>query len=1102
MTNEEKFKKIVQIVKNVCSKRKQDLNLSEIEIDRLRDELKFFSYNVSLIDDAFDMIRNKKFGGTENRPNSIVFYVLGITNKRPDVDKEFCFNFDLGQKRMSPPDIDIDFDRREEILQHLCEKYGNENVALIGTAITFKPKAAVQFAAKALDVTGTANIGDKRFSQENDKEAKRISKIMMNLPNMTIDRWLGEDEKFEAPNKRIKEAQEHLSRERKRYPKVFETASKLEGMIKAFGTHAAGVVVSSRPLKRDVPLYMTKIVDYGPEYEMDMGNEEEKSSLLSTMFDMEDVESLGLLKFDFLQLDNLRQMSLCEQLIKESHGELNFNLDSLETNDPKVFKTIDDGKLEGLFQISGRAFSGFDYPIFDRETGEVVRDENGKVKTRHQKGVMEIIGCSNFNDIVVSNAIGRPGPLANDMHFKYRDGKEDPSSVTYAHPKLKSILEETYGQLCVSGDTEVYDARTNTFGAIRDFYHNNSRIDIQTQDKDGKEVVEKDREIINKGVKKVIRLNFEDGSRIDCTPDHKLWSEHGWIAAEDCLNKNMAFSKIGIILGKKKYSSNLARLIGMMLGDGEMGKHKNVFCAKNNDYLDFFESLVKKCFPSDNVTKYFNCSRNYASVNSGKPNVSSEMLKFNRKIGIQDRKSCEKIVPEYMFTGSEFERTQFIMGYFDTDGHIGIGKNNRLEVSFKSVSRELILGIKKILHGLGWDSKIYSGIQGETTYYLLDICDKYNFVVNFLSNNYSLKGKSIYEIRDRICDNKHIYRYNLTTFDRKKVMIYIESMYPGLSKRGIEKVTGFNFRYHSNSKYDRIRIKSLSKIDMSGYEDLNYNWKKVVSIEDIGQIDVYDIYNVGDSKRFSISNGLVVSNCYQEQLIKMAMSLALFTFNEADKLRKACAKKKTSLLAEIEPKFREGCKKNNIPKHVVDSMWKLAVDFGEYAFNKAHSTAYGYITYQTAYLKTYYPTEFICSILSSIAQKKSDTDLTEKINKFKKEYPKLKILPPDLNKSKNYYVPTGKFEITSPFVSMKGVGKRVSDHIVANQPYSSISDFIMSTSSSIVDQKTLETLISVGAFKEFGSEEEIKKEFNRAIQIKKMASRSGKSSSSKTIDLF
>lgn len=626
--------KFLEAVKKKTEILKSNSEIVEEEIQFLKKELKFIVKNTSIIKDAFYYISEKKFGGTKNDYNSMLFFVLGITNKRPDITKEFNYDYDLDKDktRLSPPDIDIDFEHRERVLNYLADKYGRDKVALIGTSITYKPKAAVQFCAKALNIMNSRySEFERRFSSENDQEAKRISKIMMNN-NFTLEQWIGE-QKCDDKNPKIQNALELIKEELKKYPKVFEAAKGICGLNKSYGTHAAGVIISKDPITDIIPLFVAKADKY------EEGGEDELltddiSGWMSTQYDWAECESLGLLKFDFLQLNTLRQMTLVKELIKERFGEdkymdVNNQLPVLKPNDKKVFETISQLKLEGLFQICGPAFTSMSVK-WDKVTGKKIRDEvTGKFVFQKRKGLMEVIGCDSFEDIVISNALGRPGPLASKMHEEYAKSKKDPSYRKYEHKLLEPILEKTYGQMA-----------------------------------------------------------------------------------------------------------------------------------------------------------------------------------------------------------------------------------------------------------------------------------------------------------------------------------------------------------------------------------------------------------------------------YQEQLIKTAMVLANFSFVEADGLRKACAKKLPAMLKKIEVRFREGCAENNIPQSTIDNIWKIIVEFGEYGFNMAHSVAYAFISYQTAWLKTYFTTEFICAILTSNSQKDDEVfEISRDL--FTKEYPKLKILPVDVNKSKFTFFPEKELEIRSPFDCIKGFSSKSSENIIKNQPYSSVYDFMV-----------------------------------------------------------
>lgn len=145
-----------------------------------------------------------------------------------------------------------------------------------------------------------------------------------------------------------------------------------------------------------------------------------------------------------------------------------------------------------------------------------------------------------------------------------------------------------------------------------------------------------------------------------------------------------------------------------------------------------------------------------------------------------------------------------------------------------------------------------------------------------------------------------------------------------------------------------------------------------------------------------------------------------------------------------------------------------------------NSAAYAAITYQTAWLKTYYTTEFICAVLNS-AVRKEENKFLNVLDNFKYEYKKLNILNPDINKSKKTFVPFGKkdLEIISPFFSIKGIGEIASNFLVENQPYANIDHFFSKIDRSIIDSKTLSILKDYGCLSSFGDDYYVSREIKR-----------------------
>lgn len=310
--------------------------------------------------------------GRGSAAGSVVSYCLDITEIDP-IKYHLFFERFLNPERVSMPDIDIDFCiiRKEEIFEYVKEKYGEDFVCQIATKQTMKSKMAIRDVARVMDMP----------YQQADALAKK-------LPDKTdIKTALAEDPDFLAEynkdpfNKR-----------------VVDMAAKLEGTARQVSTHPAGVVISSLPIRDLVPTFTND------------------SGIIQTtsQYEAKEIETLGLLKMDFLSLRNLTVMQETMELIKEGQGK-DVSVDSLDLADPKVFDMIGKGDTVGVFQLESAGIAGF----------------------------MKELKPTKFEDIIAGVALYRPGPM--DSIPEYLENKEHPENIRYATPKLKPILEETYG---------------------------------------------------------------------------------------------------------------------------------------------------------------------------------------------------------------------------------------------------------------------------------------------------------------------------------------------------------------------------------------------------------------------------------------------------------------------------------------------------------------------------------------------------------------------------------------------------------------------------------------------------------------------------------
>ncbi|MFM1798031.1 MAG: hypothetical protein RLZZ117_309 [Cyanobacteriota bacterium] len=317
--------------------------------------------------------------GRGSAAGSLVAYGLAITNIDP-VKHGLLFERFLNPERKSMPDIDTDFciERRGEVIEYVTKRYGEDQVAQIITFNRMTSKAVLKDVARVLDIPyGDADRLAKLIPVVRGKPAKLAEMIGAESPAPEFR------EKYESdPNVR------HW----------VDLARRIEGTNKTFGVHAAGVVIAADPLDELVPL------------------QRNNDGQVITQYFMEDVESMGLLKMDFLGLKNLTMIEKATSLIAKRLPD-KLNMDTIPQEDQATFDLLARGDLEGIFQLESSGMR------------QIVKD----------------LKPSSLEDISSILALYRPGPLDAGLIPKFINRKHGRERIDVAHPKLESILSETYG---------------------------------------------------------------------------------------------------------------------------------------------------------------------------------------------------------------------------------------------------------------------------------------------------------------------------------------------------------------------------------------------------------------------------------------------------------------------------------------------------------------------------------------------------------------------------------------------------------------------------------------------------------------------------------
>ncbi|NLI83339.1 MAG: DNA polymerase III subunit alpha [Deltaproteobacteria bacterium] len=312
--------------------------------------------------------------GRGSAAGSLVAYVMNITDLDP-IEHGLIFERFLNVERISMPDIDVDFcvHGREDVLQYVTQKYGKDRVAQIATFGTMQARAVIRDVGRALAMPYN--------------EVDRIAKLIPPSPKITLK------EAFQM-EPRLGE----LQRDDPQLRELFEVAFALEGLTRHVSTHAAGVVMSDRPIVEYMPLYK--------------GQADE----IMTQYSMKYVEKAGLIKFDFLGLRNLTVIHNAVELVRKNH-QVDLKMDELPLDDGDTYALLSRADTTGVFQLES---SG-------------MRD------------ILVRLRPENFSDIVALVALYRPGPLESGMVEHFIDGKHGRKEVTYDLEALRPILEQTYG---------------------------------------------------------------------------------------------------------------------------------------------------------------------------------------------------------------------------------------------------------------------------------------------------------------------------------------------------------------------------------------------------------------------------------------------------------------------------------------------------------------------------------------------------------------------------------------------------------------------------------------------------------------------------------
>lgn len=540
--------------------------------ERLEYELKMmqqmgFSTYFLVVWDYIKHARDQKIPvgpGRGSAAGSLVAYSLKITNIDP-VHHGLLFERFLNPERKSMPDIDTDFciERRDEVIEYVTHKYGADRVAQIITFNRMTSKAVLKDVARVLNIPyGESDRMAKMIPVSRGKPTKLKVMISEKTPtpefrdaylnNPEVQRWL-------------------------------DMAIRIEGTNKTFGVHAAGVVISSEPLDEIVPLQVNN------------------EGAVITQYFMEDLESLGLLKMDFLGLKNLTTIQKTAELIRQ-HQNITLDLDQLPLDERKAFEIVAKGEIKKIPDDIKQTYKVL-------EKGEL--EGIFQLESSGMRQVVRELKPSSIEDISSILALYRPGPLDAGLIPKFINRKHGKEKVEYQHPLLEPILKETYGTLCyqeqimkmaqdlagyslgqadllrrcLSGSTEIIDAETGRLVSLKD-------IASKPEYWLGREVLSLDQvtqkitqqpisEIHPNGVRDVWEIITKTNRKIRATADHRFYSLLGWQPLDQFkVGSRIGLAKILPLTTESDISDAQIKLTAYLIGDGHLSTKSPIAQAK------------------------------------------------------------------------------------------------------------------------------------------------------------------------------------------------------------------------------------------------------------------------------------------------------------------------------------------------------------------------------------------------------------------------------------------------------------------------------------------------------------------------------------------
>ncbi len=878
---------------------------------------------------------------------SVVAYTIGITGLDP-LKNNLIFERFLNPDRVSMPDFDLDYpdDQREELIRYTIDKYGSGQVAQIVTFGRMKARAAIRDVGRAQEV----NLDD----------VDRIAKLIPAIPGkpVTIQEVMTEGHEFYS--------QELVDLYKKQgwVSNLLDYSMKLEGVARHSGIHAAAVIIADRELTHYTPLMRAS-----------------KGSITGaiTQYEFPVLESIGLLKVDFLGLSTLSVMREAARLIRERHG-VEYTLRNIPfegEGTENAFKLLSAGEVSGVFQVDGAGMR--------------------RVLTEMQPNI--------FEHIIATISLYRPGPIEYIPNYIRRlHGEEE---IDFKHEKLEPILGETYGiciyqeqiiqiltnlagyspgqadivrraiskkkaseiekhkkifidgcakndvpkkaaaaiyadieffarygfNKCLPGDVEVVDAATGRLVRVEDLYTGEAQLgETLTCDTDALKLqAGAVSAVMDNGVKPVYRLTTALGRTIEATANHPFYTFNGWRLLEELeIGGQVAVPRRLPVEGQQHWPDHEVIALGHLLAEGNLCHPHSVYfysqdAAQVQDYVDAAEAFANvECSIAIHKGTYSVYAKRVERT------VEPGIVTWAKVLGIWGKNALQKTIPDAVFELNNGQIGLLISRMWAGDGHINTTDRS---LYYATSSERMARQLQHLLLRLGIISRLrtvnFPYKEGRIGYQL------------FVTGNDNLATFQRWIGTHFISDKRHEQMMELvltapvSSGTKDVIPVGIKELVRSAKEQagvtwldmnrdcGVAQREFYPIGTSTKSGFTRDAIARLADYfasdDLSRYADSDIYWDKITSIEYVGEKQTYDL-EVPGTHNF-VANDILVHN--------------------------------------------------------------------------SHAADYAVITVQTAYLKAKYPVEYMAALLLI------ERDKTEKVTNFIGECRRMGIdvLAPDINYS-------------------------------------------------------------------------------------------------------